>query len=409
MKNILLFCFAILLTMSLQAQTFTNYTADEGLISNSVNCLSIDSNDKVWFGTTRGISSLDGNSWTSYDVTSHPSLLDNNITALAVDSDNNLWIGTDFGLNKFDGSNWTSYTDADGLADNRVKYIAQGPDGKMWIANNDGISILDGTSWKSFVMADGLPFGGTNFVAFDSNGMAYLGTPLGGVVITDGNTLSLLTENEGLLSNKIRSIAITPDNQKWVGTADGITVLDANDAFVIDHEFIFVLPPPDKLNPVEDVQIDPSGRVWVGVYVDYLVTEGGVSLYDGSDWSDFDVDDGLVGPVVRRLAIDSDNNVWVATSTGVTKIGDLSNAAFDVEVDRSIQLFPNPTSSLVHLRVPHELLGSAYQLYNSLGMLVREGRIQNEQTQFDLNSLADGYYFLSVDRTYSRKVLVNRK
>ena len=405
MKNTLILFF-IILSCSLHAQIFTNYTTADGLINNSVNCLAVDHNDDLWFGTQEGISKFDGTNWTNYDVNSHPDLVSNTITALAVDSDNNLWIGTNFGINKFDGTNWTTYTEADGLADDRVAYINQGPDGKIWLANNDGITIFDGTIWTSYTMADGLPFGGTNFVTFDSDGKAYLGTPLAGVWILDGTNFTSISEADGLLNNKIRSIAIDTYQHKWIGTADGISVFNSNDEFITHHELIFELPPPDELNPIEDIQIAQDGRVWVGVYIDYLVTEGGISTFGNGIWEDYDVDDGLVGPVVRRLAIDGQGDVWVVTSTGISRISNIPVNTFDIEIDQAIEIYPNPTDAILNLKVPMDLTGTAYQIHNVAGMVLESGIILEEQTILELDNIANGFYFLTIDEFYTRKVVI---
>ena len=410
MKKILtlIIAFITLSQIQLHAQTFTNYTEADGLISNFVNCVALDTDDNVWFGTKDGISFFDGTTWINFDKISQPALVDNNVLAIAVDRDNNLWIGTDFGINKFDGNNWTTYTTADGLADDRIKYINQSDDGRMWFANNDGISILDGTTWTSYVMADGIPFGGTNFVTFDTDGKAWLGTPLAGVLIFDGTSFSEITEMDGLLNDKVRSIAISSENNKWIGTADGISVFDANNNFVEHHELIFKLPPPDVLNPIEDVQIDPAGRIWVGVYVDYLVTEGGITMYDNSEWTDYNVSDGLVGPVVRRLAIDSKNIVWVVTSSGVSRIDEIPSSNFEIEIHNKIHAFPNPTSDIVSLEIPNELIGSEFQILNSVGVLLQNGSIKSKNQTIDFKKLTNGIYFISIDGIYNKKIIVKR-
>ncbi len=407
MKKIITLLLACM-SLQLPAQIFTNYTETDGLISNFVNCVALDTSEHVWFGTKDGLSHFDGTTWTNYDQTSHPDLVDNNVLALDVDRDNNLWIGTDFGVSKFDGTNWTTYTVADGLADDRIKYINQSADGRMWFANNDGVSILDGTTWTSYVMADGIPFGGTNFVAFDSLGNTWLGTPLSGILIFDGTHFSEITENDGLLNNKIRSIAVSARNYKWIATADGMSLFGPNNNFVAHHEHIFTLPPPHLLNPTEDVQIDPAGRIWVGVYIDYLVTEGGISMYNHTIWEDYDVSDGLVGPVVRRLAIDSKNTVWVVTSSGVSKIGGLMTSIFEEEVQADIQLFPNPTSANISLKIPHQLIGSEFQIFDPVGKLVQRGNVMREEQVIDLEQVANGIYFLSIDHVYSKKIVVRR-
>lgn len=402
--------YLVIASLSVQAQSFTNYTTADGLINNTVNCLAVDANDNLWFGTQEGISFFDGTTWTNYDVNSHPDLVNNTIRAIAIDSDGNLWFGTDFGLSKYDGNTWTTYVEADGLADNRVRYINQSPNGDMWFANNDGMSVFDGTSWTSYKMEDGLPFGGTSFVTFDEAGIAYMGTGLGGVYIFDGTSFTAVTEEEGLLNDKIGSIAIDEDNNKWIGTSEGITVLDENNDFKLNHKFIFELPEPDSINPIEDIQIASDGRVWVGVYIDYLVTEGGVSMLEtpNASWVDYEVEDGLVGPVVRRLDIDSQDNVWVATSTGVTKIGNLPSSNFNINIQNAISIYPNPAATKLSVNLPPDLVGTPYQLYNAIGVLARTGTITEEQMNLDIRSLANGVYFLSIDRSYVKKVIIEK-
>ena len=404
MKNIYTLFFLIA-ACTIQAQTFTNYTTDDGLINNSVNCLWVNSNDELWFGTQEGISHFDGTTWTNYDTDSSPELVNNTIFAIFTDNEDNLWVGTDFGVNKFDGTSWTTYTEDDGLADNRIKYINQSADGRMWFANNDGLSILDGDAWTSYTADDGISFGGINFVTFANNGNALLGTPLSGYLEFDGTNFIAITEDEGLLNDKIRSIAVAPNGNRWIGNADGISVFDQNNDFITHHELIFELPPPDVLNPVEDLVISPGGRVWVGVYVDYLVTVGGVSTYLGADWSDYDVNEGLVGPVVRRLALDSQNNLWVATGTGISKLSDLPSSTVNPIVDNALKMFPNPTASELNLEIPAALLGTDYQIYDNVGRLVKTGRVIVERMTIQVGELAQGVYRLAIDGVYSRQIV----
>ena len=149
----------LFLTASIQAQILTSYTTADGLINDAANCVNVDADDNVWFGTQGGISKFDGTTWTSFDQTSHPDLVNNVIKAIFIDSDNGIWAGTDFGISHFDGTTWTTYTTDDGLLDNRVFYINQDNDGAMWFGNNDGVSKFDGTTWTSWGISDGLPFG----------------------------------------------------------------------------------------------------------------------------------------------------------------------------------------------------------------------------------------------------------
>jgi ligand-binding sensor domain-containing protein len=392
-----------------QAQVLTTYTTADGLISNVANCVSVDSEDNVWFGTQAGISKFDGTTWTNIDQSTDPDLVDNVIKAIFIDSEGGIWAGTDFGISHFDGTSWTTYTDDDGLLDNRVFYINQDNEGAIWIGNNDGVSKFDGSTWTSWDTSDGLPFGGVNYIIFDENNVKYFGTGLGGVYIFDDNEFVTITEDEGLLNDKIRGIALAENGDRWVGTSDGISVFDSNNEFVTNHEFVFTLPPPDKLNPIEDIKIDSRGRVWAGIYVDYLVTEGGVSTFDGIDtWTQYEQMDGLAGPVVRQLALTSNDDVWVATSTGVTKISEIPASTFDAEIADNIQIFPNPASTQITVKVPESLIGTEYEVFNYLGHSVSMGRISIEQMTMDLSDLNNGFYMISFDRVYFEKILISK-
>ena len=308
------------ITFNLNAQTFTNYTTLDGLPSNNVLCLDQDTAGNMWFGTQLGIAKFDGvSTWTVFNTTTHPVLADDNITAIAVDSDNNVWVGTDFGVSVYDGTNFTTYTTLDGLGNNRINHIAQAANGDIWFGDFSGATVYDGTNFTAYGTGDGIPFGGITYVDFDSGGDVYMASSLGGVVQFNGTVFTV--HNTGLLSSNIRAITVDASDNKWVGTSKGISVLNSSNTLIENHTIMLVLPPPDTLNPVEDIKINSQGDVWTGIYVDYLVTEGGVAVNSGGpSWTDYDVSDGLVGPVIRKITIDNQDNVWVGTSSGVSKM-----------------------------------------------------------------------------------------
>ncbi len=337
-KIILLFMTAI--SLQIGAQTITNFTTADGLISDAINCVAVNNNDNIWLGTSSGISKFDGVNWTNYTTTD--GLVNDNVKTIVATS-GNIWAGTDFGVSKFDGSTWTTYTTADGLAMNKVAHIAQAPNGDLWFAHasfSAGVSCLvggSGTNWITYSSPD-LPISGVAATAFDNNGDKWFATPLDGTVHFDGTTFTTYTINNGLVSNYSTAI-LCDNNQKWIGTSSGMSVLDATNTSVTNHTKMYILPPPDTLNPVVDIAKDGFGRIWTSIYVGYLA-EGGVAFWNGTQWEDFDVTDGLAGPNVRELAIDSQNNVWVATSTGLSKI---------VPLPSSISNFSSENKNLIKI------------------------------------------------------------
>ena len=395
--KLLKFYIVIFFSYALSAQDFTNYLEADGLLDNSVNCVSVDADDHVWFGTNSGVAFFDGFSWESY--TTDDGLVDNVVKAIYTSSDGSVWVGTDFGLTVYDGTTTVSYTDEDGLGDNRINHINEDSNGLIWVGEKDGLSVFDGEAWTAFTTADGLPPFGINHITFDSNGDKWLSNSVKGVVRFDDITFTIFNTDSGLINNNVRAIAVDEADNKWVATGQGISVLDTENTISDHHTMMLLLPPPDTLNPVVDVTLDSNGNVWAGIYVDYLISVGGLAVWNGSSWSDYDYvessSNGLVGPVVRDLAIDSQNNVWVATSTGVTKISGFELSVTDYSEEVKVKVYPNPTSSILKVRTKLQIHN--FRLINTAGFNVDCPYLASDNIlQLDVTNLNKGFYILDL-------------
>jgi two-component system sensor histidine kinase ChiS len=395
--------FALIFSTSLVAQEYTHFTEAEGLINNSVNCLTIDQNQNVWFGTNNGVSMFDGVNWSGFSTDLNPELVSNSITAIFASTNGTVWFGTDFGINRFDGASWDIYTEEDGLGDNRISSITEDSNGNIWIGEKNGISKFDGVEWTSYGMDDGLPFGGVNEISFDSNNDLWLANSIFGMIHFDGTDFTTYNTNAGLVSNSVRTIEIDEEDNKWIGTAQGITVLNANNNVVDHHTMMLLLPEPDTLNPVVDIAFDSQGNVWTGIYVDYLVTVGGVAAWNGDSWTGFTDDEELVGPVVRALAVDVNDAIWVATSSGVTKISEPVLSIPQVYTYSEMSVYPNPatTEVTIDFDTPEEIT-----LTNSLGQRVLTKKMNIGLNVLDVSSLATGLYFIKSENSSFKKVLI---
>jgi len=398
---------ALIACSTASAQTFTNYTTTDGLASNNVLCLDVGNSNELWFGTQAGISVFDGANWSSHNNATDPGLTDDNIQAIHVMSNGDVWAGTDFGACHYDGNSWTTYTTTDGLGNDQIKCIEEDASGNVWFGTNSGASFYDGNSWTNIGTSDGLPFGGVTAISFDSNGDALLGSGLGGVAVYNGTIGSILTEaSNGLVDDRIRGIRLEANGNRWIGTSEGISVLDASNSNIGYHTQMYTLPAPDTLNPIEDIEIDNSGNIWVGVYVDYLVTEGGVCAYDGNSWTEYHVADGLVGPVIRALAIDDDNSVWVATSSGVSKISD-HQVSLTKQSASTFEMFPNPAKDKVNVSFDENSEGGTVALLNASLQLIesKETPTTNEPLSFYVSELPSGLYFIQANGTLKKLIV----
>ncbi|MAX04957.1 MAG: hypothetical protein CMD19_01375 [Flavobacteriales bacterium] len=412
-KNILLMI-VISCTLSLGAQTITNYTTADGLVSDFVECIAVDINDNIWFGTSNGAQMFDGINWISYNTSSYPLMPSDNIKVISAMSNGDVWIGTDFGASRFDGVNWTTYTTSTmqsiPLISNQIKSIDEDPStGIVWIGTNLGVTPLDvsGVTNSLSIGSPDLHWSGVNATSFDSNGDIWFSSPLGGITHYDGVDYTTYDTSTGLLSQYATDLIVDNQDNKWVGTASGISVLDVLNSSFTQHTRMYIMPPPDTLNPVVDIAMDSWGRIWTSIYVGYLA-EGAVAYWDGSIWEDFDVIDGLAGPNVKGLAIDSENNVWVATSTGVSKISAIPSSINEPELPE-VMIFPVPSNDIIYLSNKAENIRGIL-IYNNLGALIYANDKPQQQYSIDVSSLEKGVYFMNinfVDEIISKKIIIN--
>ncbi|MFT4660611.1 MAG: ligand-binding sensor domain-containing protein [Patiriisocius sp.] len=387
--------FTFLISIILNAQTFTSWTVDDGMPSNSCNDVSVDAAGNVWVATSGGVGVFDGTSWLNYNDAD--GLVDNNVSSILVASDGRVWMGTSFGISVLDGSSWTTYTEDDGIADDQIRCINEDADGIIWFGTGNGASSFDGTTWTNLGSAEGLPFGGVNDILQDDNMLMNFATGLSGVATQASNgAISLIDEDSGLVNERMTALALAPNGNLWAASSEGINVLSGN-TIVGQHTTLFILPPPDTLNPVEDVIFDLNGYVWSSVYVDYLVTVGGVSVYNGTSWEQFDVSDGLAGPVVRRLAVDQNNDVWVTTSTGITRISGYAPLSLNEISLQNLILYPNPTEGRFAIEIPSDIEEYNVQVYDGLGRLVLQENIADHGIhEMSIGHLVKGTYFVTM-------------
>ncbi len=96
------FFLSFLFLINSNAQTITNYTTADGLLDNFVECINVDVDDNIWFGTSVGFQKYDPSTpdWTNFDIANYPGMVSENIKEIKLPnilSCGQFWIGTDFG------------------------------------------------------------------------------------------------------------------------------------------------------------------------------------------------------------------------------------------------------------------------------------------------------------------------
>jgi PKD repeat protein len=74
--------------------------------------------------------------------------------------------------------------------------------------------------------------------------------------------------------------------------------------------------------------------------------------------------------------------------------------------DSEFELYPNPTTKQLNLMVDSNLLGSVYTVYDNTGKLVLTGKVNTENTSFDLGNLSAGLYLFRMGENFTQTVKV---
>mgnify|MGYP000442144917 CR=1 FL=1 len=246
------------------------------------------------------------------------------VYALAFEGDY-VWEGTWGGVIKRSLTNpeedVTYYTRADGLAGNCVYAIAIDPRGVKWFGTNNGVSKFDGVNWVTYnTLNSGLIDNRVTAIGIDSLGGIWFGTKNGLTRFRyDYCHWDFSLEGIG-----ISVISVDSQGNVWVGTR----------SWCEDYQLpkgIYKFSPPfydeginynksnsDLLdNSIGAIAFDSQGNVWIANDwgPDWSTERSGISKFDGENWEVFTYENsGLSSRTIESLAIDSEDNKWIATN-----------------------------------------------------------------------------------------------
>lgn len=122
---------SLFLSLSLWAQSprFVDYSAAQGLPSNTVYAITQDADGILWVGTRGGLSRFDG-------VQFRTVLADRRISALAVDRENRVWVGTTDGLEVLAGEARQS-----AIPGGNIRALLADTDGFVWATVGDTLLL----------------------------------------------------------------------------------------------------------------------------------------------------------------------------------------------------------------------------------------------------------------------------
>ena len=95
---------------------------------------------------------------------------------------------------------------------------------------------------------------------------------------------------------------------------------------------------------------------------------------------------------------------------GVSRSNIVNNGVSGVKeiVNTNILVYPNPTNSKITLEVSSELVGRAFSIQDFSGRVILNGKIRSTEELIDLQNLARGAYYLSIENSSSVTKLIKQ-
>lgn len=346
-----------------------------------MNAVVVDGQGVIWFGTNRGLLLYDGLSRRYF--TAADGLTGNLINALDIEAvipGGALWVATEGGVNAVTPdaggiSDIRSYTTGEGLLDDSVTAVVVDGRSRKFFGSVSGITWIHGDTVGYLTYNDfnasmvNAPvrrmevFNDTLYVAQEGG----IGRFVSGVDGISG--ASRWTSEYGMspLSGNILSVMVDSRGHQWFGTDMGVQEHAGQQAK--ENWMLYTTAEGLVDNRVISMAEDPDGGMWFG-------TTGGLSWLKDGAWTSFTTADGLLNDTVLDIGIDAGGAVWLATARGYcsyrdgtftdqyTSIGSLPAP------DREMQAWYSPVDRSVHLSYrlegPDRVLARLFSLNGTL-------------------------------------------
>jgi hypothetical protein len=165
--------------------------------------------------------------------------------------------------------------------------------------------------WIVYTTANsGLPENRVYSIAIDGQGNKWIGTLFGGLAKFDDKNWTVFENSKsGERLIYVHAIAIDREGNKWIGTAGGLFKFDGVNWTVYKTSNSGLLS-----IDVRAIAIDGGGNKWIGTW------DGGLTKFDGVNWTSYDTSNsGLPSDDVLAIAIDEKGIIWIGTNKGLVK------------------------------------------------------------------------------------------
>jgi len=206
-----------------------SFGAADGVASNNVRHVMVDSQGHVWASTRNGL--FRGSATQRFEEVIPEGARGGDVFHMTMaDSKGDIWAAGVQGLARLSSGHWTRFTSRDGLKSDVVAHVAEDTDGSLWIGYYDAFGLTHLTfprgelKLEHFTAGGGLRSDKSIFLSFDSRGWLWAGSDHG-VDVFDRIRWRHYGRSDGLIWDDCNSNAFLADGDGgiWIGTSRGLS------------------------------------------------------------------------------------------------------------------------------------------------------------------------------------------
>ena len=351
---LLLFIFATnFLFAQISNFNFRNINISDGLSNNTISSITEDKFGQIWIGTSNGLNKYNGKEFTIYRNTpgKSNSISSSETINVLSDKEGYIWIGTFNGLNRFDPKTNTFKrfykrpTIKYSLSHSLVRCSLEMPGGNIWFGTENGVSIYEKKKNRFLKFLQRDPKKGIrsiNNMILDHKKNVWLATNKGIVNVERGkrftiNDYSLTTEKNNFVVNSL--LEITPGV---------IGVATRNNGFLYFNTTTKEFSRPKEINlpvniDVRDMEIDDDNNIWLATTSGlYIITPSKETIYLKENQVN---SNGIIQNFIKTIYKDKNGMMWLGTENGGVLTWDKSYQNFLHH--KNYKLSNNITNSIV--------------------------------------------------------------
>ncbi|MEG1586282.1 MAG: two-component regulator propeller domain-containing protein, partial [Bacteroidales bacterium] len=337
---------------------FSNISLDQGLSQSTVLDIVQDSLGYIWMATQNGLNRYDGYKFSVFkpDLSDEKSIFSSYHQNLCVDWKNRIWIGGENGASYYDYDlgGFKNY-DLQEIGDrNFVSGIVVDKQKQIWISTKGGAVYLYDDDTDSFGKVSDRTF--QNTVSFieeivDKGNQLLICSPKGLFSFNKKSRelVPILIDGK---SRGVHDVKIGKDASLWVGTAsDGLYLLDHE--YQVSAHFKHRANSRESIlgNKIRALAIDNTGLVWIGTFNGLSILNPFTRTIDNYI-NENDRESSLSHNSVRSIFCDNKNGMWVGTFYGGVNYFHKDNIKFNT-INKYSQ--PMPLNDILEEQVPEAL------------------------------------------------------